>query len=184
MTINLTTGQKKQFLPNLIKRDDGFKCFYCNCELELNHFVFDHLNCSRKDNRIDNLVLACQSCNIKRVTDGNLYEQGLAKLEHNETRLFVGENFLDNPEQIISKEIDINTKNTEITEQYISNLIIDQESALFSEALDACVYICQKQTGHGSNQSVRNYIAALTSVVGPFEIIRNEKNKKLIVKRR
>ena len=184
MTKNLTPGQKKKFLPELCERDNGFKCFYCEKELCLNNFVFDHLNCKRNDNRSDNLVLACQSCNVKRITNGALYEKGFEKLEYNENRLFVREDFLDSSSQpIVSKEIDINTKNTVITERFISNTLTDGDSILFSEALDACVFICQKESGHGSHQSVRNYLAALTSIVGPFEIIRNEKNKKLIVKR-
>jgi hypothetical protein len=184
LTKNLTPGQKKKWFSEICERDNGFKCYYCQTNLELNHYVFDHLNCKREDNRIDNLVLACQSCNIKRITDGALYEKGFEKLKENEDRLFVRENVSDERlEPVISKEIDINTKNSEITESFLENTLKDSAFVLFSEALDACVYLCKKQTSHGSHQSVRNYLAALTSIVGPFEIVRNDKNKKIIRKR-
>ena len=66
----------------------------------------------------------------------------------------------------------------------ISSLIDKTGSVLYSEALDACVFLCQKHSGHGSHQSVRNYLASLTSIVGPFKEIRNEQNKRTIVKRK
>ena len=183
MRKSLTPGQKKKFFPELCERDNGFRCYYCKCKLELNHFVFDHLNENRWDNRIDNLVLACQSCNVSRITDGELRERGLEKLEENEKTMFVREK-IDSSESVISKEIDINQKNTRITEKFVSSLIDKTGSVLYSEALDACVFLCQTHSGHGSHQSVRNYLASLTSIVGPFKEIRNEQNKRTIVKRK
>jgi len=40
--------------------------------------------------------------------------------------------------------------------------------------------LCKKETDHGSLQSVRNYILMLTSKVGEFEIVKNDKKKKII----
>ena len=183
MRKSLSSAQRKKFFPELCERDNGFKCYYCKCKLESNHFVFDHLNENPQDNRIDNLVLACQSCNVSRITDGELHERGLEKLEENEKTMFVREK-IDSSESIISKEIDINQKNTRITEKFVSSLIDETGSVLYSEVLDACVFLCQKHSGHGSHQSVRNYLASLTSIVGPFKETRNEQNKRTIVKRK
>ena len=183
MRKSLTSAQRKKFFPELCERDNGLNCWYCKCKLDLNRVVFDHLNENQQDNRIDNLVLACQSCNVSRITDGELHERGLEKLEENEKTMFVREK-IDSSESVISKEIDINQKNTGITEKFVSSLIDETDSVLYSEVLDACVFLCQKHSGHGSHQSVRNYLASLTSIVGPFKEIRNEQNKRTIVKRK
>ena len=183
MRKSLTPAQRKKFFPELCERDNGLNCWYCKCKLDLNRVVFDHLNENPQDNRIDNLVLACQSCNVSRITDGELHERGLEKLEENEKTMFVREK-IDSSESIISKEIDINQKNTRITEKFVSSLIDETGSVLYSEVLDACVFLCQKHSGHGSHQSVRNYLASLTSIVGPFKETRNEQNKRTIVKRK
>jgi len=63
---NLSIGLKKEYLPILLKRDNGFTCFYCGCELKIDSFVYDHLNNNRSDNRLENIVLACVSCNNKK----------------------------------------------------------------------------------------------------------------------
>ena len=183
MRKSLTPAQRKKFFPELCERDNGLNCWYCKCKLDFNRVVFDHLNENPQDNRIDNLVLACQSCNVSRITDGELHERGLEKLEENEKTMFVREK-IDSSESIISKEIDINQKNTRITEKFVSSLIDETGSVLYSEVLDACVFLCQKHSGHGSHQSVRNYLASLTSIVGPFKETRNEQNKRTIVKRK
>jgi len=70
-----------------------------------------------------------------------------------------------------------------ITEKHLTETFQTDGKILFSEALDSCVFLCKKKTGHGSQQSVRNYIATLTSKVGPFMISLNESGKKVIIKR-
>ena len=180
MTKSLTPAQKKKFLPELCERDNGFRCFYCYMELRLDYHFFDHLNCNIDDDRIENLVLACQSCNVNRITDVKLLRIGLEKLKENENRLFMRENFDNSQEPPVSQEIDINIKNTKITEQFVSDAIRDKGCISFSDALNACVYICQRDTGHGSHPSVRNYLAALTSIVGPFEIVSHGMRKIII----
>ena len=173
----------------LIERDGGFVCFYCKKQLDYKTAVFDHLNNNDADNRLDNLVLACQSCNIKKIGDNTMRLQAYEKMELNEFSIFVGEkkyssdNAIDEETPEVSKEIDINTTNFQITEQYIEEVTQTKGSILFREALDSCVYLCKKKTGHGSQQSVRNYLSTLTSSVAPFEVIRGEDGKKVIVKR-
>ena len=178
----------------LIERDGGLKCFYCTKELNPQIVVLEHLNNNRRDNRFDNFVLACQSCNTKKGKErglGPLNVMASEKLERNESEIFVGEKFLreklnlsgslDSTEA--SKEIEINMKNFEITQQYITEKVDEDGFIDFKDALNSCVYLCKTQTIHGSPQSVRGYILALTSPVAPFEITRNVSKKKIIVKR-
>lgn len=185
MTKRLSMDQKRRYLDFLIERDGGFICFYCKEPLTYTTAIFDHLNDDWKDNRPDNLVLCCQSCNNKKPHDTKMQDMASVKIELNEMSIFVGEkNFGSEEEtQEISKEIDINTTNFEITEKYITEVTESDGSILWREALDSCVYLCKTKTGHGSQQSVRNYLATLTSSVAPFEVIRREDGKKVIVKR-
>lgn len=182
---HLTQKLKREWLPLLIKRDGGFQCFYCKILLSLDSFVYDHLNCKRYDNRLENIVLACHSCNNKKPHDFDMQIRALDKLNENEEGNFMGEKLLQlesNKEP--SSEIEINISNFEIVEQFLTETIEVDSHIPYPDALDSCVYLCKKKTGHGSQQSVRNYIATLTSMVAPFEIIRDENKKKIIVKRK
>ena len=64
-------SQKKtlEILPLLIERDGGHFCFYCKSPLSIEKQVYEHLNSNRYDNRSENIVLACQSCNVKKEND-------------------------------------------------------------------------------------------------------------------
>lgn len=42
------------------------KCHWCPALLEWPEITIDHLNWNRTDNRLDNLVISCGPCNIKR----------------------------------------------------------------------------------------------------------------------
>lgn len=174
----------------LIDRDDGFKCFYCKTELTQKTAILEHLNSKRYDNRLDNFVLACQSCNIKKIKDPDLQEMAYHKLEQNELMIYVGENYLKKLEdgsystaKEASKEIDINMVNFKITQQYITKTIEACGFVEYSEALNSCSYICKTESSHGSQQSIRNYISSLTSKIAPFEVKLGENGKKVIVKR-
>lgn len=180
---------KRDYLDFLIERDDGFICFYCKQPLDYKSAIFDHLNDDWRDNRPENLVLCCQSCNNKKPHNKQMFDLAEVKLDSNERSIFVGERKFNSDKsdesetQEASKEIEINTTNFEITEQYITEVIQTDGFILYHSALDSCVYLCKKKTGHGSQQSVRNYLNTLTSSVAPFEIIRNKDGKKVIVKR-
>lgn len=43
--------------------------------------------------------------------------------------------------------------------------------------------LCKKKTGHGSTQSVREYLNMLASREGPFDIVKDDKKKRIIIKR-
>ena len=188
MARNLSFGQKMKYLSLITERDGGFKCLYCGKPLTYKTAIFEHLNDDRKDNRLDNIALAHQSCNIKKKTDGNFSDIAILKREENEKGIFVGEKNLQSiispfQAQEISKEISINKVNFDTTEKFIAERIANDGFILYSDALNSSVYLCKKNSGHGSHQSVRNYISSLTSPVAPFEIIKNDDGKKIIVKK-
>ena len=113
-----------------------------------------------------------------------MQEKALEKLEQNKATNFVREKISTVDEnKEVSAEIEINVTNSEITEQFITESVVANGSISYNDALNSSVFLCKNKTGHGSQQSVRNYIAALTSIIGPFQIIRDENKKKLIVRR-
>ena len=65
MTLHLTAKQKHEWLPILVAWYEGLYCFYCKKGLDLHTIIFDHLNNKRRDNRIENIVPSCHSCNNK-----------------------------------------------------------------------------------------------------------------------
>jgi len=185
MPSNLTIGLKRRYIKLIVQRDGGYKCFYCDRELQPKKDVFDHLNDNRRDNRPDNLVLACQSCNIKKANDKEMENIALNKLDENENGIFVGENFPnlkeeEQEENGTSKEIQINEKNYDIVEQFITEEIEKNASILYSDTLNSSVYLCKQKTGHGSHNSVRYYIDTLTSPRAPYEKIGKGKDKRIV----
>lgn len=182
----LTQRLKLNFLPLLVKRDCGFNCWYCKKPLSIFNYIYEHLNNNRKDNRFENLVLACSSCNNKKPHDPEMKQRGLEKLSQNETSNYLCERKISeaNLTQEVSNEIDINVSNYEIVEQYISERVKTDGYILYKNALHSCTYLCKEKTGHGSQPCVRNYISALSSEIGPFEIVRDDNKKKIIVVRK
>lgn len=182
MNKNLSSALKKKYFSILMERDGGFNCFYCDTILDYNSFIYDHLNNDRRDNRIENIVLACQSCNNKKPSDKTMQDRAIQKLQQNGESNFMREKMCENLGET-SAEIEINTKNFDIVEEYLISEVNLRGTIDYSSALNSCVYICRQKTGHGSQQSVRNYISSLTSEVAPFVVVRDENKKKVIVSR-
>ena len=186
MIRTLTQRLKTVFLPLLVKRDSGINCWYCKMPLSIFKHIYEHLNDNREDNRIENIVLACSSCNNKKTNDPEMKRSALEKLFQNETSNYLCERKISkaDPTQETPKEIEINVSNYEIVEKYISESVKTDGSILYKQALHSCTYLCKQKTGHGSQNCVRNYVSALTSEVGPYEIIQDDNNKKIIVVRK
>jgi len=190
---HLSQRQKLMLLPFLIERDGGYCCFYCKYPLSIETQVYDHLNSNPKDNRPENIVLSCQSCNVKKENDFDLIFLAKEKLRENELNLFVRKsefhplqkNQFHKVEDALEvrTEIDINQSNFEITKQYLYEKLAVDDSLEYTKTINNCAYICKEKTGYGSQQSVRNYIDSLTSEVAPFMISKNDEKKKIIVKR-
>lgn len=176
-----TQTLRTKLLEPLIKRDNGFVCFYCEKQLKLDSYIQEHLNDNRKDNREENIVLACQSCNNKKRYDDSLKNIAIDKLIQNEktNSLSVREN-VDVREN--SPEIDINSTNYEIAERFLNERLDVQDHIPFKDTLDSIVFLCKEQTGHGSQPAVRRYLDTLTSSVAPFE--KSQINRKKVILRR
>lgn len=184
MIKQLSASKKIDYLPILFKKQGG-KCLYCKEPFEqLGDSIFEHLNNNRSDNRMENLALAHHGCNIKKITNFDYQIIANEQLKKNEDQvLSEREKIEDLTPTDISTEININVNNSSITEQFLIERISTDGSILFSEALDSIVFVCKTKTGHGSQQSIRNYIRAFVSPMGPFMISKDENGKKIIIQR-
>ena len=81
---HLTSKMKRDWFHLIEERDKGFCCFYCRNSLSLTRFVYDHSNDNRKDNRIENVVHACYTCNNKKKYNFDMQLLAKQKLEDNE----------------------------------------------------------------------------------------------------
>ena len=181
---HLTKSMKIKYFPLILQRDGKFICFYCSKPLEINDFIYEHLNDDREYNEIENIVFACYSCNNKKSDSSEMQKKALKKLKENEKGNFMRERKFEG--EIVneaSTEIEINTSNYDLTKEFLMEKTAVGGSIRCNDALNVCTCICKEKTGHGSQQSVRNYIASLTSSVGPLEVSRDGENKKIIVRR-
>ena len=187
MARKLTAAQKHKMFKYLVDRD-GYLCFYCKKKFKsVRDPIYEHLNDDETDDREDNLVLAHQSCNILKYTqkDKKYFNMAELKLEDNEKHLYVRESFLKkNSKDEASTEITISKKCFDITEKYVTDNVLANGWVAYKETMHSIVYLCKKKIGYGSEQQIRSHILTLTSPVAPFEIIKDPKTKKKIIKKR
>ncbi|MBT4327567.1 MAG: HNH endonuclease [Candidatus Nitrosopelagicus sp.] len=175
---HLTSKMKQDWFEYIIKRDGGFRCFYCKKTLSLTNFVHDHLNDNRKDNRIENIVHACYTCNNKKKFNFDMLLSAKDKLNENEIGNSMRERISLKPREL--KELDISKENYEIAEDYITKQVDVNGYIKVKETKNSIAYLCRTANGTGSPQAVSNYISTLTSTEAPFEIIKNEDGEKII----
>ena len=190
MARKLTAAQKHKMFKYLVDRD-GYLCFYCKKKFKsVRDPIYEHLNDDETDDREDNLVLAHQSCNILKSTQKDkkyldMAEEKLAENEKHAGDLYVRESFLKkNSKDEASTEITISKKCFDITEKYVTDNVLANGWVVYKETMDSIVYLCRKKIGYGSEQQIRSHIQALTSPVAPFEITKDPKTKKKIIKKR
>ena len=183
MSKHLTPKQKANYLDLIIARDTEFCCWYCKKEfLSLSDYLYDHLNNNRQDNRIDNLVLACRTCNNKKPHSIEMKVIAIDKLDENEISNYMREKMGSSNTKKEYTEFIISNTNYTLTKMWLIKHVDSDPLGYveYSEALDCISYDCREKTGHGSQQSVRQYINTLTSMAAPFEIVKNDKGKKII----
>ena len=175
----LTKSKKEKFLPYLIKRQNGHNCYQCNSQLDSN-YIFEHLNDNRFDNRIENMALACQSCNIKKINDYDMKMKATELLKSNEERGITPDE--DTTPESKSNEIEINRIVRPFCKQYLEERVYTDGKITFNDALPELTYLSQEKFGCGAEGTIRKYLSELTCKVAPFMIIKEGK-ERFIVKR-
>ena len=180
---SLTPAKKGKYLPIIIARDGGFRCFYCKQQLSGRHFSFDHLDNNRTHNNVENIVICHQSCNIKKITNTDYQIMAHEKLKLNEEEFSVRVKKPNTTHHDYTSEIGINIGTYDLVESYLENETNTDGHVMFNDALYSTVYLCKQKIGHGSEPAVRRHLNTLTSSVAPYKITRNDSNEKIIVRR-
>lgn len=175
----LTANQKLRIRDILIKRD-GTVCIYCKQEIDPNNCEIDHLNDNPHDNQIYNLILCHSECNKEKRNNFDYKIIANEKLEKNKMIITVSSDIIESEN---SPEIEHNINVFKFVEQILSERINTDGEIWYADALNGLTYLATKKFGHCSQTTMRRHLDALTSSVAPFMIIKNDKGKKVIVKR-
>ena len=176
--MNQLSHKAKILFTKWVKQRDGPNCFYCKKEQPN---ILEHLDDNRDHNILENFVLSHQTCNVAK--KNNFDYQVMAQDKSNQNKLTPFIPIEDNTSEEVSTEIKISKTNFEITEQYLSEKILTDDSITWHDALYGSTFKCKKLTGYGSVQCIRNYLYILTSPESPF-MKTKDKNKKPIIVRR
>ena len=176
----LTESKKKEYLPRLI-HEFGFECYQGDGPLGKD-YVFEHLNDKRLDSRYENIALAHQSCNIKKINDFDMKLKAQDLLKKREE---AGLKYLEDTEahKQYSSEIEINKLLYAFTEQYVSEQIAIHVNISFDDTLTELTYLAQKRYGHGSEATFRKYLKSITCKVSELQVVKDDHGKKIICKR-
>lgn len=181
---NLTAKKKAVYFPLIVRRDGGFKCFYCKKDLSYRVWVYEHLDNNPRHSEIENIVIACQSCNLKKRQNPDLEIMAMEKRQLNQKmNLSYERDNLELEGPTLSPEMDVNRQNFEITHQYLKEIVTIDGSIEVKDAINSSAMLCNKKTGHGSSVATRRYVDMLCSREGPFMIQENDAKKRIIVKR-
>jgi len=162
----------------LLARGDSYRCFYCQYEFKnVKECWLEHLDDDRTHNNPNNIVFTCSRCNVKKQHDESMRLQAREKLRINQMMNYVRDwkelqKLLKEPSEAVA----INQSNCDTTVQWLEEELPLGESnrVLLKTALDTITFECKDRTGHGSQQSIRNYIDYLCSSApkAPFEIFK------------
>ena len=185
--LHLTPRMKRELVDIIIARGDAYSCFYCHYDFKnIEECWLEHLDDDRTNNTPDNIVFTCRSCNVKKQHDESMRVQAREKLRVNQMMNYVRDwKELQKLQKESSEAVAINESNCNTTIEWLERrLVIDSETSmtvLLKEAVDTITFECKDKTGHGSQQSIRNYIDYLTSSApkAPFEIFKQD-NKRYI----
>jgi len=184
--VSLTRNLQAKRTPLLIERNwpDGEEHVCCFCEqrfLQGNSKwsrTWEHLDNDKTNEALWNLEWAHLYCNEKKRHDADLQilaRELIKKNQEWETKFNFdafesareSERKTDTDEHT---EIDLNKAHFEIAENFLHEKITKKNPRyLLSDAVSCIVLRCKKQTGHGSSQSVRNYLNVLSCTEGDYD---------------
>jgi hypothetical protein len=183
--LHLTPNQRRQLTDIILARGDSYRCFYCHYVFEnVKECWLEHLDDDRTNNTPDNIVFTCRSCNSKKVHDESMKVQAREKLRVNQMMYYVRDwKELQKLQKESSEAVAINESNCNTTIKWLEERLPlgSSNTVLLKEAVDTITFECKDKTGHGSQQSIRNYIDYLTSSAPKalFEIFK-QGNKRYI----
>ena len=181
------THRKKMVYFQLIVERDEYKCFYCEEVFSDNHPPeYDHLNNNPEDSRPENIVLTHRECNNKKKFSTDWQIKAHDKLEQNERAVLACERRLadtGSTEELTSSQ-QISKALRPIALQWLEEHSLIEKDILLKDAINAIVFLCQKQTGWGSTATIYRYFDEWCNpYYGKYTFSRNEAGK-IIIRRR
>lgn len=176
----LTISLKNKYFERIKERDGAFACYYCNDNLSLGKFVYEHLNDDRSDNRIENIVFACQSCNNKKPYDNSIQEMAREKLVENESNVLYERNF---EKREVSPEIEANEMGLQMTREYLEEKLKEDEYIDYKDTLHSITSRLYDEQGHASSVTVGRHIELFCCSEGKYEIVKHNR-KRMITKKK
>ncbi len=178
----LTAKRKAIYLPQLVNRDGGFKCFYCKKDLVGYIWVYEHLDNNPNHSEVENIVLAHQSCNVKKKNDCDMQIMAMEKVRLNhQMNLSCERENMETDGPTTSPEMDVSQKNFELVKKYLHEIISTDGYIEVKDAIDSSSMYCQNKTNHGSPVAIRRYIDMLCSREGSFMYSKNDDGKRILV---
>jgi len=182
----LTHKRKTESFPIIVERD-GYQCFYCIMGFSLTHSAeYDHLNNNPDDSRVENLVLCHHECNIKKKTSSDWQIKASEKLKQNERVLLACERRLADTgtTQELTSSQQISKALRPIALQWLEEHTLIEKEILLKDAVNAIVFLCQKQTGWGSQATIYRYIDECTNRYYGIFTLSTDGAGKTIIRRR
>lgn len=193
---SLTRNIMAKRAPFIIERDypngEEQVCCYCGQRfLEGNakwKRTWEHLDNKEENEDLWNLAWAHDYCNEKKRYDADL--QILAKeiIKKNkaweETSDFESARERERENKTDEQtEIDLNVAHRQIVSEFLAEKIHNESSTWeFNDAINCITLRCETKTGHGSKQSVRNYLDVQCCTEGKYQ--KEKINGKTVLKRR
>ena len=167
-------------IPKLSARDGGYVCFFCGDRFIEGDVYFGrtqhHLNENRDIDELYNKVLAHNICNIHASKNIEWLVISQDKLKWNiehpptfEQIKMAEESLLRDGVGIM---IDLNVIHSKICEEIIKEKLSVEPLWKYTDCLVECVWQCKQKTGHGSLQSIRNYVDVLCAENAPYEKVK------------
>lgn len=150
--------------------------------------TWEHLDNNKENEELWNLAWAHAYCNEKKRHDADLQIQARDLIKKNQAweetfdfesaREREGENKTDE-----QTEIDLNVAHRQIVSEFLAERLPKENSTWdFTDAINCITLRCETQTGHGSKQSVRNYLDVQCCSEGKY--LKEKSKGKTILKRR
>jgi len=173
-------NQKLKDVPKLYARDRFYGCFFCGDRFVEGDQYFGrtehHLNGNPKIDELWNKVLCHNICNIKaenyiewKVIS---HDKLLWNLKHDPTleEIKMAEESL--LRDGIGIMIELNVIHSKICLEVVLEKLKVEPFWKFIDAISECTFKSKEKTGHGSVQSIRNYLNVLCAESGLFEKVK------------
>ena len=182
----MTRRKNREYYPDKIK-DDGYQCLLCKEPFtDKNPPEWDHLNNNPNDSRYENVALVHKTCNNKKKFNPDYQIIAQEKLLENEKAVLVCERRQADTgtTQELTSSQQISKALRPIALQWLEEHTLIEKEILLKDAVNAIVFLCQKQTGWGSQATIYRYIDECTNrYYGRFTLSTDGAGKTIIRRR-